>query len=446
MWCHKPRLAHQLVAFRYGAAAFLRVYSTGRSGSSDGACAEMKQNAYQVLGLSPNCDVISVRAAFRRLARATHPDMQSGSNRLNTTARFIAVLAAYKILSDPQKRAQYDAYLTLRSNSSTPTSFDSGTQGNSDGRGKVNGDNVQGIEFGEIEVVEWLKWYRQMVVEAVNKKEIGVGEGFQEYLRGELHAALKVAYFGPYANEIDTLPDCFEAEIRTDCGVPDILHLVSGRQLFGLVRQECEGVKVLTEGQKILLGKTKLDKLMNDCSAKKCFINERVADKISTLDDLSRKESQLEVGFRYSMDTDLTAYASLELHLFGKLVAKATRTPPNISYGSLKDRCDQISIYLCRESSVSSLDDEERVFTSNLCSSDSSGLDKTRPELLGTIYGLSTSVSGGKCTVCAPNGKETHVILQYRTPLVKHMNWFRISDEIAQCECICRQAWLPSSK
>ena len=33
------------------------------------------------------------------------------------------------------------------------------------------------------------------------------------------------------------LPECFEGEERTDPGIGDLLHLVSGRQLLGVVRE-----------------------------------------------------------------------------------------------------------------------------------------------------------------------------------------------------------------
>ena len=37
------------------------------------------------------------------------------------------------------------------------------------------------------------------------------------------------------------LPECFEMEERTSPGVGDVLQLVSGRQLLGLVREHSEG-------------------------------------------------------------------------------------------------------------------------------------------------------------------------------------------------------------
>lgn len=63
---------------------------------------------YDVLGVAPTATSEEVRAAYRRLSRQTHPD--AGGN----GALFRLVASAYRTLSDPGRRAEYDASLTAR--------------------------------------------------------------------------------------------------------------------------------------------------------------------------------------------------------------------------------------------------------------------------------------------------------------------------------------------
>jgi curved DNA-binding protein len=60
---------------------------------------------YEVLQVSPNADAELIQRVFRLLARRYHPDNQRTGNAM----RFRHLHEAYTILSDPEKRAQYDA-------------------------------------------------------------------------------------------------------------------------------------------------------------------------------------------------------------------------------------------------------------------------------------------------------------------------------------------------
>jgi DnaJ-class molecular chaperone len=59
---------------------------------------------YGVLGIAADADNIRVKAAFRRLAKTCHPDLRGGNE-----ARFKEIAQAYATLTDPAKRAAYDA-------------------------------------------------------------------------------------------------------------------------------------------------------------------------------------------------------------------------------------------------------------------------------------------------------------------------------------------------
>jgi len=67
----------------------------------------MPQDHYSILGVSRNASQDDVKKAYRRLARAHHPDTnQQGSS----GDRFKEITHAYEVLSDPDKRHRYDTF------------------------------------------------------------------------------------------------------------------------------------------------------------------------------------------------------------------------------------------------------------------------------------------------------------------------------------------------
>lgn len=60
---------------------------------------------YEILGVGPNSDAETVRAAFRALARRLHPDVNRGAD---APARFQLAKQAYDTLRDPAAKAAYD--------------------------------------------------------------------------------------------------------------------------------------------------------------------------------------------------------------------------------------------------------------------------------------------------------------------------------------------------
>ena len=65
---------------------------------------------YATLELEPGADQREIRAAYRRLARATHPDGHAGDPALER--RFKRIARAYEVLGDPKRRTAYDERLT----------------------------------------------------------------------------------------------------------------------------------------------------------------------------------------------------------------------------------------------------------------------------------------------------------------------------------------------
>jgi DnaJ-class molecular chaperone len=65
------------------------------------------KDPYQVIGVPRTASQEDLRAAYRKLAKKYHPDVNSGDK--SAEEKFKAVTAAYDVLSDEKKRAQYDA-------------------------------------------------------------------------------------------------------------------------------------------------------------------------------------------------------------------------------------------------------------------------------------------------------------------------------------------------
>ncbi|HET6389675.1 DnaJ C-terminal domain-containing protein [Hyphomicrobium sp.] len=67
----------------------------------------MAEDLYEILGVSRGATEAEIRAAFRKAAKANHPDVNP--NNVAAAERFKKITAANDILSDPEKRRQYDA-------------------------------------------------------------------------------------------------------------------------------------------------------------------------------------------------------------------------------------------------------------------------------------------------------------------------------------------------
>src|SRR5215207_9493759 len=70
---------------------------------------------YQLLGVATSASAEQIQAAYRRLAKAYHPDLNAGSN--IAAARMARVNAAKAVLLDPLTRYAYDQVRRTRSRS-----------------------------------------------------------------------------------------------------------------------------------------------------------------------------------------------------------------------------------------------------------------------------------------------------------------------------------------
>lgn len=69
------------------------------------------KDLYAVLGVSRDATAEEIKKAYRKWARKFHPDVNPGNP--EAERRFKEIQEAYQVLSDPEKRAQYDRFGTV---------------------------------------------------------------------------------------------------------------------------------------------------------------------------------------------------------------------------------------------------------------------------------------------------------------------------------------------
>lgn len=67
-----------------------------------------RKDPYEILGVSRTASADEIKRAYRRLAKAHHPDRNPNDRTAET--KFKELQAAYEVLGDPERRAQYDRF------------------------------------------------------------------------------------------------------------------------------------------------------------------------------------------------------------------------------------------------------------------------------------------------------------------------------------------------
>ena len=88
-----------------------------------------KKDYYDVLGVSKTATADEIKKAYRKLARQYHPDVNKDNP--EAAEKFKEASEAYSVLSDEQKRAQYDQF--------GHAAFENGGAGGAGGIGGIEG-------------------------------------------------------------------------------------------------------------------------------------------------------------------------------------------------------------------------------------------------------------------------------------------------------------------
>jgi curved DNA-binding protein len=68
-----------------------------------------KKDYYKILDISKDAETVEIKKAYRRLAKEMHPDLNPDNEQ--SEERFKEIAEAYDVLSDPDKRSQYDYFI-----------------------------------------------------------------------------------------------------------------------------------------------------------------------------------------------------------------------------------------------------------------------------------------------------------------------------------------------
>lgn len=98
--------------------------------------AEAKRDYYEVLGVSRSASDAEIKKAYRALAKKYHPDMNPGDK--EAEKKFKEASEAYAVLSDAEKRRQYDQF------------GHAAFEGGAGGAGGFGGFDFNGADFSDI--------------------------------------------------------------------------------------------------------------------------------------------------------------------------------------------------------------------------------------------------------------------------------------------------------
>ncbi len=115
---------------------------------------------YAVLGVDRSADVRTIKDRYRRLARRHHPDLGGNEERM------MVLNKAWYVLSDPDRRARYDARIRRSTGAKKPAARD--------GKPVMDFGRYEGRSLEEIAEIDdnYLVWLRRTSVGRAMRQEI----------------------------------------------------------------------------------------------------------------------------------------------------------------------------------------------------------------------------------------------------------------------------------
>lgn len=150
----------------------------------------MAKDYYEILGIKKGANDAEIKRAFRTLARKYHPDVNKEAG---SSEKFKEINEAYQVLSDPQKKQQYDTF---------------GTAGGPSGFGGFGGfGGFEGVDLGDLggfgDIFDMFFGGRQQ------RGRRGVGPEDGNDLRYDMEISLEEAFRGKeFEIEINHLINC----------------------------------------------------------------------------------------------------------------------------------------------------------------------------------------------------------------------------------------------
>jgi len=433
---------------------------------------------YAVLDVPQSATAEDIRQAFLAKAKQLHPDAQptpapqgharhtQGGGQPLDGDRFLLLMSAYEVLRSPERRHHYHEMLKLRrSQGSDSAAVVSGFPGPDMGFAATGAEpdaewQRSSVDAADAEAERWLRWLYEFIggVDAPQSALV------RRYHGAALRSALIEAYLGPWVEVEQGFPPCFECEERNAglTGIHEIMHIVSGRQLLGLVRFQ----------QQAQLGTSQPDTTgaLHSGSGPPCQLPRSLGEPhtgnrtiVSELPPSSRA-AQPKPSAPRSTPPHTNADSPLEVTLGGRVVARAVRTPAGVSAAvaeAVHGTAGFPAVARC-PSDGSLLQDVISIFVQP----EHSGADGAAPpgmRLTARVVGLRdmgrsqplfdddtpvvVSALGRKlrhAMVCNAQGMVSHTVVAYRTLGVRSLLWTQ--GILGWVEARCRRAWLPPSE
>ncbi|MDO5410566.1 MAG: molecular chaperone DnaJ [Lachnospiraceae bacterium] len=189
-----------------------------------------KRDYYEVLGVAKDADDATLKKAYRKMAKKYHPDTNQGNE--EAAEKFKEVQEAYAVLSDPEKRRQYDQF--------GHAAFDQTAGGGAGGFGGFGGFDFGG-DMGDI--------FGDLFGFGGGRRSSYNGPAKGANIRASVRITFEEAVFGTEKeielNLKDECPDCHGTGAKPGTS-PETCTKCNGRgrvvmtqqSMFGMVRSE----------------------------------------------------------------------------------------------------------------------------------------------------------------------------------------------------------------
>lgn len=164
----------------------------------------MAEDPYILLGVPRDASLEAIKAAYRKLARKHHPDLNPGKP--EAEERFKAVSAANELLSDPERRAKFDR-----------GEIDAGGQENSPHGGSYRryAEEQAGARYSQRPDAETFEDFFADIFEARRRAETAPRRGADEFF----HFGVSFRHAVEGATEALTLPDGRVLSVKIPPGI-----------------------------------------------------------------------------------------------------------------------------------------------------------------------------------------------------------------------------------